>query len=72
MGPVADSSKVYKIKNIINTLTQLSEYVSNEDLVTGEKTLNNEDVSLLTLVSCSDEQALFETNEMNELITFKW
>jgi hypothetical protein len=72
MGPVADSSKVYKIKYIINTLTQLSEYVSNEDLVTGEKTLNNEDVSLLTLVSCSDEQALFETNEMNELITFKW
>lgn len=71
-GPPIDSSKVFKIKYIINTLTQLSEYVSEENLITGEKTLNNEDVSLLSLVAVSDEQSLFETYGLNELITFKW
>lgn len=34
--------------------------------------LANEDVSLLSLVSVSDEQELFVTDGIDELITFKW
>lgn len=34
--------------------------------------LENPDISLLSLVSVSDEQELFVTDGIDELITFKW
>jgi len=60
---------VYKIKYSINTLTQLGEYVHYVD---GKKVLANEGISLLQLCAEADELELFETDELDELITFKW
>lgn len=69
-----DKTKVFKITYILNTLSQLSEFCTKESAITGEgkEILANEDVSLLSLVSVSEEQELFTTYGIDELITFKW
>ena len=70
----AESGKVYKITYILNTLSQLSEFCKIDDSIGGSGVLEleNPDVSLLSLVSVSDEQELFVTDGIDELITFKW
>jgi hypothetical protein len=65
-----DSRKVYKIKYSINTLTQLGEYCTQDAY--GNKVFANEGVSLLALCCASNELELFETEQIDELITFKW
>mgnify|MGYP000856832894 FL=1 len=67
-GPV-DSSKVYKIKYTINTLNQLGEYVKGEG---DEREFVNPGVSLLELCAVYSAQEIFETNCLEECITFKW
>ena len=54
---VAESGKVYKITYILNTLSQLSEFCKIDDSIGGSGILEleNPDVSLLSLVSVSDE-----------------
>jgi hypothetical protein len=66
-----DTSKVFKIKYSLNTLAQLSEYVKT-DPETGERTIMNEDISLLTNFVDSDELSVFETEHLEHLIVFKW
>lgn len=66
-----DSRKVYKIKYSINTLTQLGEYVIDNNQV-GDAKFANIGVSLLSLCASQDELELFETDEFDELISFKW
>ena len=66
-----DTSKVFKIKYSLNTLAQLSEYVVT-DPETGERTIMNEDISLLTNFVDSDELSVFETEHLEHLIVFKW
>jgi len=38
----------------------------------GDKTIMNEDESVLMLCGDSDELSLFETPQLEQLITFKW
>ena len=68
---VQDTSRVFKIKYSINTLSQLGEYVEN-DPETGDRTIVNEETSILCLLADSDELSLFETEHLEQLINFKW
>jgi hypothetical protein len=61
---------VFKIKYTINTLSQLGEYVHTD--ANGDRTLMNEEESILCLLAESDELSLFETENLEQLITFKW
>ena len=68
---VIDSSKVYKVTYTLNTLPQLGEYVQRDPL-TGEKTFVNEDVSLMQMCIDADELDIFDSDNFQKLIKFKW
>ena len=61
---------MFKIKYTINTLSQLGEYVHTD--ANGDRTIMNEEESILCLLAESDELSLFETENLEQLITFKW
>ena len=67
---VQDTSRVFKIKYTLNTLSQLGEYVHTD--ANGDRTIVNEEESILCLLAESDELSLFETENLEQLITFKW
>jgi hypothetical protein len=66
------SDKVYKIKYSLNTLSRLGECVDSIDPLTGEKTFLNKGYSILDEMCSNNELELFETQQVIDLITFKW
>jgi len=74
-GKKMDTSKVYKIKYSLNMLPSLGSYMHREtDTYTGETTIEfkNDGVNILQLCAESDEIKIFETESLQDLVTFKW
>lgn len=68
---IIDSSKVYKISYKVNLLPVISEHV-HLDPSTGEFVFRNQGVSLLAHASDSDELEIFESENYQSLLVFKW
>lgn len=66
-----DSSKVYKITYLLNTIPQIGEYVVN-DPETGKNSFCNKDKSLMDMCQDSEELELFNSLAIQDVIDFKW
>jgi len=68
---VEDKSKVYKIQYSVNLLGQTGMFCE-KDYVTGEETVLNEDVNLMSLCEETEELDIFKTKAIQDIIHYRW
>lgn len=67
---IQDTSKMYKVKYQMNMLSMIEMYaVEQED---GSFDYQNPDVSFMELIVDSDQLDIFESNNVQDLIKYKW
>ena len=63
--------KFYKIKYSINLLPAISSYIK-EDPESKEKVEMNEDISMVSLLSETEELEVFHTDSIQQMLDYKW
>lgn len=65
-----DSSKLYKVSYTVNMLPTLSEYIVQD--ADGNREIINEGIDLVNECIESDELAIFDSENFQQIIVFKW